>query len=147
MISFAKSDPVTLSMWLQAHTQQKPIKFWYNQRWYRYCLVDDDFIPDMGICFGYDPNNKMYYISDNVPATIRVNILRIECGRITVANDKRHAWALAYYLEHMPQSDKKTLLVATLTTFYSELAHHFEHGEETLESKDAHAALNYLRSL
>lgn len=147
MLAFPGTNPVTLSMWLQAHAQKRPIKFWWDHRWYQYCLVDDDFNPDMGICFGYDPGNNMYYISDNVPEEIRVSIVCIERLRIMVANDQRHAWALEFYLEKMPRSNKKTLLVETLTHFYSELVRHFEEGCETLESLDAKAALKYLRSL
>ncbi len=147
MLSFIETDQVTLSMWLQAHAQE-PRQFLCNSQWHRYFLVDDVFNPDMGICFGYDDANNTYFISDNVPANIRTDILRIEHRRLTnPAHEKKHSYAVALFFNGMPASRSKRLLVRTLTTFYENLCMYYEHGAETLESRDAHAALTYLRSL
>ena len=140
MLAFAKKED--RSAWLQAHARD-PKKFKCNQQWHRYYLVEDQFEPDMGICFGYDPNNDAYFISDNVPTAIRTKILQIEYYRIKIVDQQSHECALRLCLQY----DVDALLIQTLTTFYGNLCAHFEHGEQTLESQDAKAALDYLRSL
>lgn len=146
MISFTETNQVTLSMWLQAHAQD-PHRFRCDNRWHNYFLVDDDFNPDMGICFGYDPANNAFFISDNTPANIRTDILRIEYRRINLTPNQSHYQALRSSLEAMPASSTRSLLIETLTEFYSNLCLHFEHGEETTKSLVVALALRYLRSL
>ncbi len=148
MLAFA--DQKDLSAWLQAHAQ-KPSKFRCNGKLRIYYLVDENFNPDMGICFGYAPNNHAFFISDNTPVAVRTLILQIEYRRINPENlehPKSHCDTLRYSLDKMPDSPTKELLVTTLTEFYSNLVLHFEHGDlKTPEYKDVHAALAYLRSL
>lgn len=145
MLAFTENDAVTLSMWLQAHAQE-PGKFRCNNAFHTYYVVDGTFNPDMGICFGYDPSNDAFFISDNIPVSIRILILQIEWRRLNCAQHQSHNQALRISIESMPNNQDKRLLVITLVEFYKNLCLHFEHGEETLESRDVHAALDYLRS-
>ncbi len=147
MLSFTGTDEVTLAMWLQRHVETEPKRFKCCGEYHPYYVVNGTFNPDMHICFGYCGENKVFYISENVPANIRTLILQIEYRRINLADHKRHHHALRISLEAMPTSAIKALLVSTLVQFYKNLCLHYEHGEESLESRDAAEALRYLRSL
>lgn len=145
MLAFAPADEVSLSMWLQAHARE-PQRFWCNASWHRYYVVDSHFNPDMTTCFGYDPNNGAFFISEDVPKSIRSLVLQIEWHRINRVDHQRHRHALRASLEPMPRSGVRDKLITILIRFYENLALHYEHCEETLESEDVRHALTYLRS-
>ncbi|OGY31457.1 MAG: hypothetical protein A3C02_01835 [Candidatus Andersenbacteria bacterium RIFCSPHIGHO2_02_FULL_45_11] len=140
------------SMWLQAHAvrpdKDRCPRFRCDGKFHSYILIsaESDPVPDMALSFGYDPNNDLYFITDNTPEEIRPSILQIEYRRINHDAHHSHHHALQTSLAGMPNGKIKKLLVPRLLTFYANLDSEFE-SFESFEAQDAHAALAYLESI
>src|SRR3989338_10045350 len=128
------------SMWLQAHAvrpeKDRYPRFTCDKKWHAYILIsaESDPVPDMALSFGYDPNNDLYFITDNTPEEIRPSILQIEYRRINHDDHHSHCHALRTSLEGMPKSGMRKLLLARLLTFYKNLDAAFEDCE-SIESQ------------
>lgn len=141
-------DQADLSEWIQAHLVTTS-RCKCDGVFQPYSVVDshEEFNPDMRRCWGWDQNNQRCYISDAIPLKLRPLIIQMERRRILRIHQQSHDQAVRQTLDAMPRSAMWFLLRETLATFYEDLCLHFEHGDQTRESTDAAAALQYLRSL
>lgn len=144
-VAFAKAEDQ--SNWIRNHSVRTN-KFREHGRPQKFVVTDDEFEPDMNICFGYDTATQTFFVSDTVPPILREILVRFECMRLFGKKGAMpHLDAVKKLFEEFGKSRKRALL-PILHKFYSALADARENDHNvTEEVEDIRETATYLTTL
>lgn len=136
-----------LTLWIRNHAARKD-KFRYSSKTQWYYVVDDDFDPDMPVCFGYDEAHDTFFISENIPTTMRMQVLHMECYRLYDCPTHTHLDAVKILLSKPTfAKSARADLTEILRTFYTAFVGHLTDADMSDHAEDARATLRYLKSI